>query len=117
MVTHKDYDESETTNLFADDYVTAELFDEEDEEIGTDFHEVDLGNPKIADVVIRNYNEREPKKQKRKRRNAQYLEDIPDEVATNTKKERVLAQLPQSLAAKGYITLVIETVDKIIILK
>lgn len=97
-------DFADDDNIFSDDYQNDSLFDEEDEEIGnldSDFHEIDLGNPDKANREIEEY-----KKQP-------HLEDVP----SKKKKPRKVGKMSAKMKKKGYISVVIELADKILILK
>ncbi len=99
----KDYEEDD--NIFSDDYMNDNLFDEEDEEIGNlgaDFHEIDLGNPEKAAREIEQY------------RNEPHLEGTPSK---KNKKPRKVGKMSAKMKKKGYISVVIELADKILILK
>jgi hypothetical protein len=49
----KDY--ADDDNIFSEDYMTDRLFEEEDEELGIDVHEIGLGEPKKAAHVREEY--------------------------------------------------------------
>lgn len=50
-----DKDYADDDNIFSEDYMTDRLFEEEDEELGIDVHEIDLGSPKKAAYVREEY--------------------------------------------------------------
>lgn len=92
----KDFDDED--NIFKDDYVTAELFDEEDEEMGIDVHEIDLPNTDKATYVRNEY----------KKPHHGAIEDIPDLQVTRKK-------LTAKMRSKGYTKIVLYKSGKKII--
>ena len=95
-----DYTDS-PDNIFSDDYISDGLFGEEDEEVGNDFHEIDLGNPTKAAAVTEAY------KDKR-------YDEIGD--TPTDKKPRVRGKLPPKMVKNGVQKLIIIKANKIIIL-
>jgi len=55
MSRNNDY--ADDDNIFSEDYMTDRLFEEEDEELGIDVHEIDLGSPQKAAYVREEYSQ------------------------------------------------------------
>lgn len=86
-------------NIFADDYMSDGLFGEEDEEVGSDFHEIDFTNDKRAAA--------EAKAFKKERE----IGDIPKE-----QRPKVKGKLPPKMRSKGIEKAILVFPDKIVVL-
>src|SRR5215212_8339368 len=99
-MTSPDYDDKD--NIFSDDYLTDSMFDEEDDEIGIDFHEMDLGDPAKAKAEMKRYKEQP---------HLEGMELNRGGTSNKKKKKRAVGKLTSKMKSKGYLTVVIETAD------
>jgi hypothetical protein len=94
----------EPDNIFSEDYLHDSLFDEEDEEVGVDFHEIDLANERGKNV----HEETE-------------IADIPRHNQTHSQSRnkqliKSKRKIPRKMVAKGITRIIIEKGDKLLVL-
>jgi len=94
-----DKDFADEDNIFSDDYMTDRLFEEEDEELGIDVHEIGLGEPKKAAYVREEY---------KKHGTIEGTDDVLN-------KSLTFLALDDSAIKKGVITSIAKTTHGIII--
>jgi hypothetical protein len=92
-----DKDFADDDNIFSEDYMTDRLFEEEDEELGIDVHEIGLGEPKKAAYVREEYKKHGT------------IEGLPDMQVTRGK-------MTAKMRSKGYTKVVLYKGNKKVIL-